>query len=286
MIFEPTAIGLPMKSSVRPSPFSTMTPPISWPRVKGHGKGFGQWPLRMCWSVPQTPQAPILISAAFFGTAGHGTVSMTGLAPGPAKVATRMSGFAMASSRLLLQELAVNAVLEVARGDRAHDGLEAEGAHVAHPVGAVEGRVRRQRQAAVEPGLAVDPGLDERVLGVGRFLRQHVEARRGDLAGAQGLVQGVEVDDGAARGVDEHEALLRRRKRLGVDEAPRRLGRGRVHADDVGGAHQLLEAAAAPGVDGDLEARGLIRIVEGDLEAEAARPQRRRKPDPAEPEDA
>src|SRR2546427_2624708 len=42
-------------------------------------------------SVPHTPHAPILISAAFFGTFGHGTLRMTGGAPGPAKVATRMS---------------------------------------------------------------------------------------------------------------------------------------------------------------------------------------------------
>ena len=57
--------GFPMKSSVKSLPFSTITPPSSWPSVKGHGRGFGQWPLRICWSVPQTPHAPIWISAAF-----------------------------------------------------------------------------------------------------------------------------------------------------------------------------------------------------------------------------
>ena len=80
-----------MKSSVNSAPASTITPPSSWPSVNGHGSGFGQWPLRMCWSVPQTPHAPILISAAFFGTSGHGTVRMTGGAPGPSNVATRMA---------------------------------------------------------------------------------------------------------------------------------------------------------------------------------------------------
>ena len=79
-----------MKSSVNSAPHSTMTPPSSWPSVNGHGSGLGQWPFRMCWSVPQTPHAPILISAAFFGTSGHGTVRITGGAPGPSKVATRM----------------------------------------------------------------------------------------------------------------------------------------------------------------------------------------------------
>jgi hypothetical protein len=60
-----------------------MTPPSSWPSVNGHGSGFGQCPFRMCRSVPQTPQAPILINAAFLPTFGHGTVRMIGCAPGP-----------------------------------------------------------------------------------------------------------------------------------------------------------------------------------------------------------
>ena len=40
--------------------------------------------------MPQTPQAPIWISAALAGTAGLGTCRMTGGAPGPSNVATRM----------------------------------------------------------------------------------------------------------------------------------------------------------------------------------------------------
>src|ERR1043165_3173045 len=79
-----------MKSSVTSEPHSTITPPSSWPSVNGHGKGFGQWPFRMCWSVPHTPQAPIWINAALRGTCGHGTVRITGGAPGPSKVATRI----------------------------------------------------------------------------------------------------------------------------------------------------------------------------------------------------
>jgi hypothetical protein len=44
----------------------------------------------MCWSVPQTPQAAILISAPLGGTFGNSTVRISGLAPGPAYVVTRM----------------------------------------------------------------------------------------------------------------------------------------------------------------------------------------------------
>ena len=72
-----------MKSSANSDPTSTSTPPISWPSVNGQGSCFGQWPFRICRSVPHTPQAPTLINAALFGIFGHGTLRMTGCAPGP-----------------------------------------------------------------------------------------------------------------------------------------------------------------------------------------------------------
>src|SRR5439155_18828205 len=75
----------------------------------GHGSFFGQCPLRMCKSVPQTPQAPILISAAFLGTWGQGTVRITGLAPGPSKVETRICS--IARSRLERGQLDPDSVI-------------------------------------------------------------------------------------------------------------------------------------------------------------------------------
>src|SRR5580658_8327594 len=51
----------------------------------------------MCRSVPHTPQAPILISAAFPEIFGHGTVRISGAAPGPAKVQTRICSIAVSS---------------------------------------------------------------------------------------------------------------------------------------------------------------------------------------------
>ena len=59
MTFEPTASVWPMKSVFSACPISTTTPANSWPSVNGHGSGLGQWPFKMCKSVPQTPQAPI-----------------------------------------------------------------------------------------------------------------------------------------------------------------------------------------------------------------------------------
>ena len=87
IIFEPTSMGLSIQSVFKSGPFSTMMPAISWPRVKGQGSGFGQWPFRMCRSVPQTPQAPILMRADFADIFGQATCRMTGSAPGPSKVA-------------------------------------------------------------------------------------------------------------------------------------------------------------------------------------------------------
>lgn len=100
MTLLPTAMGRSIQSVLRSGPISTTMPVISWPRVKGQGSGFGQWPFRMCRSVPQTPQAAMRISAALRPTFGQGTSRMTGGAPGPAKVATRIGGWGMAASSL------------------------------------------------------------------------------------------------------------------------------------------------------------------------------------------
>src|SRR5579862_3714131 len=102
MTFDPTFSGLLMKSSVNSEPTSTSTPPISCPSVNGHGNGFGQCPLRMCRSVPQTPQAPTLIRAAFLPIFGHGTLRMTGFAPGPSYVHTRICSMAFPPGPLLM----------------------------------------------------------------------------------------------------------------------------------------------------------------------------------------
>jgi hypothetical protein len=53
----------------------------------------------MCWSVPQTPQAPTFSSAARSGIEGQGTLWMIGVAPGPETVDTRTSGLAIMSLR-------------------------------------------------------------------------------------------------------------------------------------------------------------------------------------------
>src|SRR5215467_2964474 len=62
----------------------------------------------MCKSVPHTPQAPTLMSAACLGTCGQGTVRITGSAPGASKVATRIArmphlkGAVLGAARLLI----------------------------------------------------------------------------------------------------------------------------------------------------------------------------------------
>src|SRR6516164_1622662 len=120
MTFEPTVSGLLMKSSVNSGPHSTMTPPSSWPSVNGQGSGFGQWPLRMCKSVPQTPQAPILISAAFLPTFGHGTLRITGFAPGPSWVQTRICCMRLSSRAVRLVEFFLGRATLSEAGDEAN----------------------------------------------------------------------------------------------------------------------------------------------------------------------
>ena len=55
-----------------------------------------------------------------------------------------------------------------------------------------------------------------------RLLRQHVERRAGERAGVERGERGVDVDDGAARRVDEVSARASSRaKNVGVDHAAR-----------------------------------------------------------------
>ncbi len=59
---------------------------------------------------------------------------------------------------------------------------------------------------------------------IGGLPRQHVEPRGGDAPGFQGQKERVEIDDRAARGVDQDEAGLGLGEGVGADEA-RRLRR-------------------------------------------------------------
>ena len=78
--------------------------------------------------------------------------------------------------------------------------------------------------------------------GVGARLRGvDVEARTADVAGLDGVGQGLLVDEAAAGRVDDDLALLRLRQEVGVEHAGRLLGLGQVDGDEVGAGDQLIE---------------------------------------------
>lgn len=74
-----------------------------------------------------------------------------------------------------------------------------------------------------------------------RFMFVHVQSRAPNLATFQRSDERVFVDNGAAGGVYENDAVSHFRK-LGVrDETPRAGVKGEVHAYDIGGLEQLFK---------------------------------------------
>jgi hypothetical protein len=75
-----------------------------------------------------------------------------------------------------------------------------------------------------------------------RLFDEHVDGGAGDVARADGVGQGLLVDDAAAGHVDDADAGLGLGQQLLADEADG-LGRlGQVQRDEVGPGHQLVEA--------------------------------------------
>src|SRR5438046_1877212 len=82
---------------------------------------------------------------------------------------------------------------------------------------------------------------EERVVR-GRWLLQHdVEARAGEPAGRERLIERRLIDDRAAAGVDQDRARLHQGERLLAHHPTRPVGEWHVQAHDVRGAQQLLE---------------------------------------------
>ena len=125
--------------------------------------------------------------------------------------------------------------------------------------------------------------LEERAVGAG-LAGEDVEAGGRDLPGLEGVEEGGLVDDPAAGGVDEHQALLGRGELVGADQAHRLGGLGQVDAHEVGLGEQGVEVDEA---DAHLRgAAGLhVGVVRDDLHPEGAEPLRDEHADAAEADD-
>ena len=77
-----------------------------------------------------------------------------------------------------LEELPVDAIGQAALAEIGDHHLDRLPVQVLERGRAVEGGVRGQHEAAVDPALARPPRLDQRVVGIRRLLRQDVERRR------------------------------------------------------------------------------------------------------------
>ena len=119
-----------------------------------------------------------------------------------------------------------------------------------------------------------------------RLLREDVERRGGDLAGPERLDERVLVDELAARGVDEPDAVAHLRERVGADRLPRLRRQRQVQRHEVGGGVEIVGRLDA--LDAELAEAVLRdeRVVRDDAHLETERATRDLLADASEAEHA
>src|SRR5918999_5348373 len=91
--------------------------------------------------------------------------------------------------------LQVDAVAQRPVAQIGNDGLDRLAPQVGLAGNAVERRVRREDEAAVDPGLATSPGGDDGMVGRRRLLRNDVKRGAAELSGTDRLADRGEVAD-------------------------------------------------------------------------------------------
>src|SRR5581483_2353610 len=86
---------------------------------------------------------------------------------------------------------------------------------------------------------------DQRVIGRGRLLLQHVQAGAGDPAVVEGADERLLVDDAAAGGVDQDRGRLHQAQLALPDQVAGTAGERDVDREEVGPGQQLVERDAA-----------------------------------------
>ncbi len=98
---------------------------------------------------------------------------------------------------------------------------------------------------------------------------EDIEAEGADLAGLEGLDEGVCVDEAAAGCIDEDDAGFAEGEGFAVDDVAGLGEEGDIEGDDVGAAEELLEGDVLEVEGGGDEGLGFYVVCE-DFHAEAA----------------
>ena len=114
----------------------------------------------------------------------------------------------------------------------------------------------------------------KKVVGARRLHRQHVNARAGDIALAERFHERGDVDDRAARRVDQDRVAFHLLERCRVDHVTRFVGEWAMEAHDIGRRQKIVEAIDA--MDADISADGFGE--EGDRRFHEAVTQAARSP--------
>ncbi len=117
-----------------------------------------------------------------------------------------------------------------------------------------------------------------------RFRREHVETRAGHLARAQRCNQRLLVDELAARGVDDPDAVLGSSEHVCAEHAPRLVGEGEVKREEVGAYDGRLDGLDRLGTElADALGRD-VGVVRDHAHPERQRSSRHLLADATEPE--
>ena len=120
-----------------------------------------------------------------------------------------------------------------------------------------------------------------------RLGAEHVDRRTAERAALQRCRQRHLIDDAAARGVDQHRALLHRRDAARVEQVARRVDQRHMQADHIGAGDHFVEAGEAHAARGKRRVVGVHHRVEGDhVHADALRELRGQLADRAEADQA
>ena len=147
--------------------------------------------------------------------------------------------------------------------------------------------MRRDDQAPLAPRLARTVGAQKLGNGFDRRLDgQHVEPDTGEMPAFQQIGERIDIADRPARRADYHASFRHALQHRPRDHAARFQRQRRMDRQRVGLLHQRLERAYALDADAELGAVRHVRVVGNDAELESLCPQRRRRADAAEADDA
>ena len=144
----------------------------------------------------------------------------------------------------------------------------------------------RQQETPGQPCFAGAIGGQKRMVGGRRFDRPNVQAGAGDVVVPKRHVQRVDIDDRAARGVNQNRARFHRLENRLIDQFGGGRVKRRVDTKAIGHLGQVGQTRHPPETGGQIHPVGQVGIIESHLHIEPGGATGRRQSDTAEADHA